>query len=86
MRAGGALGRLLPCDELACPLLPASDAALVDSPPPPPPLTALALPLPLRCETPHSPSTSCSERGGAQPCIETPHRSPKLHAVKPDVG
>jgi hypothetical protein len=27
MRAGGALGRLLPCDELASPLLPAAAAA-----------------------------------------------------------
>jgi hypothetical protein len=47
-RAGVALGRLLPCDELPSPLLPAA-AALVDGPPPAPPLPALALPLPLWC-------------------------------------
>jgi hypothetical protein len=41
MRAGGALGRLLPC-----PLLPAAAAALLDGPPPAPLLPALALPLP----------------------------------------
>jgi hypothetical protein len=68
IRAGGALGRLLPCDELPWPLLPAAAAALVDGTPPAPPLPAVALPLPLRCETSHAPSTSCSERGGAHPC------------------
>jgi hypothetical protein len=36
-RAGGALGRLLPCEELPWPLLPA------------PPLPALPLPLPIGC-------------------------------------
>jgi hypothetical protein len=69
MRPGGALGRLLPCEELPWPLLPA--AALVDGPPPAPPLPALALPLPfccLPCGAPHPPSTSRSERGGAHPC------------------
>jgi hypothetical protein len=47
MRAGGALGRLLPCEELPWPLLPAAAAALVDGPPPAPPLPAVPLPLPL---------------------------------------
>jgi hypothetical protein len=41
MRAGGALGRLLPC-----PLLPTRAAAWVDGPPPAPLLPALALPCP----------------------------------------
>jgi hypothetical protein len=82
MRTGGALGRLLPCDELPCPLLPAAAAALVDGPPPAPPLTALALPLPLPfaclpCAARHPPrATSCSARGGAHPCDGTSHRSP----------
>ncbi len=44
MRAGVVLGRLLPCDELAWPLLLPAAAALVDGPPP---LPALAVPLPL---------------------------------------
>jgi hypothetical protein len=44
MRAGGALGRLLPS-----PLLPAAAAALVDGPPPAPPLPALPLPLLIGC-------------------------------------
>jgi hypothetical protein len=60
MRAGGALGRLLPC-----PLLPAAAAALVDGPPHAPLLPALALPF-LRWGAPHPPSTSGSERGEAQ--------------------
>jgi hypothetical protein len=59
MHAGGALGRLLPCEELAWPLLPAAAAALVDGPPPAPLLPALALPF-LRCGAPHAPSTSCN--------------------------
>jgi hypothetical protein len=46
---GGALGRLLPCEELPCPLLPAAAAALLDGPPPAPPLPALPLPLPIGC-------------------------------------
>jgi hypothetical protein len=76
MRAGGALGRLLPCDELPwpllpCPLLPAAAAALVDSPQPPPLLPALLLPLltlligclpcGLGCER-RPPSASCMMR------------------------
>jgi hypothetical protein len=46
VRAGGALGWLLPCDELPWPLLPAAAAALVEGPPPAPLLPAVALPLP----------------------------------------
>jgi hypothetical protein len=87
MRTGGALGRLLPCDELPCPLLPAAAAALVDGPPPAPPLTALALPLPLPfaclpCAARHPPrATSCSARGGAHPCDGTSHRSPAARSA-----
>jgi hypothetical protein len=57
MRAGGALGRLLPCDELPWPLLPAAAAALMDGPPPAPLLPVLPLPF-LLCGAPHAPSTS----------------------------
>jgi hypothetical protein len=49
MGAGGALGRLLPCDELPCPLRPAAAAALVDGLPPAPLLSALALALRIGC-------------------------------------
>jgi hypothetical protein len=66
MRAGGALGRLLPCEELPWPLLPA--AALFDGPGPAPLLPALAVPLSFFCLPCGAPSTSCSERGGAHPC------------------
>ena len=48
---GSVLGQLLPCDELASPLLPAAAAALLDGPPPTPPLPlpAVALPLSFFC-------------------------------------
>ena len=76
MRAGGALGRLLPCDELPSPLLPAAAAALVDGPPPAPPLPALALPLPfLRCGAPHPPRQAVGGETLTR-ATETPHRSP----------
>jgi hypothetical protein len=69
VRAGGALGRLLPW-----PLLPA--AALVDGPPPAPPLPALALPLPfLRCGAPHPPRQAVSGETLTR-ATETTHRSP----------
>ena len=88
MRAGGALGRLLPCDELPSPLLPAAAAALLDGPPPAPLLPAVALPLPfLRCDAPHAPSTSGSERGGAHSCDRNAASlTTQLHAVEPNVG
>jgi hypothetical protein len=88
MRAGGALGRLLPWDELHWSLLPAAAAALVDGPPPAPLLPALALPLPFFCGAPHAPSTSAgSERGGAHPCDRNAASlTTQLHAVEPNVG
>jgi hypothetical protein len=90
MRAGGALGRLLPCPLLPCPLLPwpllpAAAAALVDGPPPAPLLPALALPLPFFCGAPHAPSTSGSERRGARSPVRQKRRiahHTQLHAVR----